>query len=194
MKFEITLSGLGLELVMGKININAYEYFKNNNIEISSYINNSNIAKKVPKKFRPFSNEQWFECDDLAHLYNVKLDSNKEGVLTLKKNNITINEYNLDIDILTKEGIVVDEINEIYVSELPVNTCVFLGLSHEKGVFFSSIIEDKKFDRRKLKIEYQDVEGNLVVSSIFYNNKKLKNKNLSTTGNFIEYFIYKNED
>ena len=50
MKYKIILSGLGLELVMGKISNTAYKYFKENNIEIEDYINDSNIIKKYQKK------------------------------------------------------------------------------------------------------------------------------------------------
>lgn len=54
MKYKIILSGLGLELVMGKISNTAYKYFKENNIEIEDYINDSNIIKKYQKNFNLF--------------------------------------------------------------------------------------------------------------------------------------------
>jgi hypothetical protein len=195
MKYKITLSGFGMELVMGKISNIAYDYFQKNNITIDNYINNLDITKKIPKKFQPFPADQWFECDDLVHLYNVILDNDKqEGLLTIEQDKKIIKKYELDTDTLAKEGIIVDEIEEIYVSEQPNNTCVFLGQSNEKGVFFTTEIEDKKFDQKKIKIEYKDIEGILIVSSVFYNNKKLKSKELSTTGNSTEYSIYKNKD
>lgn len=54
MKYKIILSGLGLELVMGKISNTTYKYFKENNIEIEDYINDSNIIKKYQKNFNLF--------------------------------------------------------------------------------------------------------------------------------------------
>jgi len=66
-----------------------------------------------------------------------------------------------------------------------------MGISNEEGVFFESEFEDKKFDKKKLKIETKDVEGITIISSVFYNNKKLESDELSTVGNSTEFYIFK---
>ena len=137
MKYKIILSGLGLELVMGKISNTAYKYFKENNIEIEDYINESNIIKKIPKKFQPFPAEAWFECDNLVHLYNVRLDKNKNGLIIIEQNQKIIKKFKLDPEALEKEGIIVHMIDEIYICEQPSNSSIFMGISNEKGVFLS---------------------------------------------------------
>ena len=191
MKYKIILSGLGLELVMGKISNTAYKYFKENNIEIEDYINESNIIKKIPKKFQPFPAEQWFECDNLVHLYNVRLDDNENGSIIIEQDQDIIKDFELNADVLEKEGINTHLIDEIYICNQPSNTSIFMGISNEEGVFFESEFEDKKFDKKKLKIETKDVEGITIISSVFYNNKKLESDELSTVGNSTEFYIFK---
>jgi|688.fasta_scaffold87001_4 hypothetical protein len=191
MKYKIILSGLGLELVMGKISNTAYKYFKENNIEIEDYINESNIIKKIPKKFQPFPAEAWFECDNLVHLYNVRLDKNKNGLIIIEQDQKIIKKFKLNAEALEKEGIIVHMIDEIYICEQPSNSYIFMGISNEKGVFFESEFEDKKFEAKKLKIEIKDVEGITIISSVFYNNKKLESSELSTVGNSTEFCIAK---
>ena len=61
----------------------------------------------------------------------------------------------------------------------------------KKGFFFESEFEDKKFEAKKLKIEIKDVEGITIISSVFYNNKKLESGELSTVGNSTEFCIAK---
>jgi hypothetical protein len=191
MKYKIILSGLGLELVMGKISNTAYKYFKENNIEIEDYINESNIVKKIPKKFQPFPAEAWFECDNLVHLYNVRLDDNENGSIIIEQDQDIIKDFELNADVLEKEGINTHLIDEIYICNQPSNTSIFMGISNEEGVFFESEFEDKKFDKKKLKIETKDVEGITIISSVFYNNKKLESDELSTVGNSTEFYIFK---
>jgi hypothetical protein len=43
----------------------------------------------------------------------------------------------------------------------------------------------------KLKIEIKDVEGIRIISSVFYNNKKLESDEFSTVGNSTEFCIAK---
>jgi hypothetical protein len=190
MKYKIILSGLGLELVMGKISNTAYKYFKDNNIEIRDYINESKKIK-IPKKFQPFPAEQWFECDNLVHLYNVRLDDNENGSIIIEQDQDIIKDFELNADVLEKEGINTHLIDEIYICDQPSNTSIFMGISNEEGVFFESEFEDKKFDKKKLKIETKDVEGITIISSVFYNNKKLESDELSTVGNSTEFYIFK---
>jgi hypothetical protein len=190
MKYKIILSGLGLELVMGKISNTAYKYFKDNNIEIRDYINESKKIK-IPKKFQPFPAEAWFECDNLVHLYNVRLDDNENGSIVIEQDQDIIKDFELNADVLEKEGINTHLIDEIYICDQPSNTSIFMGISNEEGVFFESEFEDKKFDKKKLKIETKDVEGITIISSVFYNNKKLESDELSTVGNSTEFYIFK---
>ena len=56
----------------------------------------------------------------------------------------------------------------------------------------SDIIQDIKKDLdKKLKIEYFDVEGEEIISEIYYDNKKLPNQDSFTNGQSLEFDIFK---
>ena len=48
-----------------------------------------------------------------------------------------------------------------------------MGKSYEKGTFFSTHIDEKTFDIKQIKIDYLDIEGHEVVSSISYQGNTL---------------------
>lgn len=184
--YTIEIIGSGLEIVVGKIKPKIFEYFSSNKINIKDYINET---VEVPKKFRPFDKDAWFECDDICHLHNAYFA--KTSKLIIKKNLKTITEFNLSWNNLEKHKIEFENTEEIYISEMPKKNSIFIGKSFEKGSFFVSKITSKKLDLKKLKIEYFDVEGEEIISEIYYDNKKLPNQDSFTNGQSLEFNMFK---
>ena len=81
MKYSLELIGIGLEIVVGKISNDTYNYFAKNNLSIQNYING---LVQIPKKYQPFENDAWFECDNICHLHNVYI--NKNNKILIKEN------------------------------------------------------------------------------------------------------------
>lgn len=185
MKYSLELIGTGLEIVVGKISNDTYNYFAKNNLSIQNYING---LVQIPKKYQPFENDAWFECDNICHLHNVYI--NKNNKILIKENSKKLFELKLNWDILEKK-IELENTQEIYVSEMKKNTCVFIGKSFEKGSFFQAAFETKKIDLKKIKIDYFDVEGEEVVDEIFYDGVKLVNNDANTAGQSSEFDIFK---
>lgn len=185
MKYSIELIGTGLEIVVGKISTQNYNYFINNKLNIQNYIN---ALVQIPKKYQPFEKDAWFECDDICHLHNVYL--NKNNTMLIKENSKKILELKLNSEILENK-IELENSQEIYVSEMRRNTCVFIGKSFEKGSFFQTIFESKKIDLKKIKIDYLDVEGEEIVNEVFYDGVKLINNDANTRGQSSEFDLFK---
>ena len=184
--YTIEIIGSGLEIVVGKIQPKIFEYFSTNKINIKDYINET---IEIPKEFMPFENNSWFECDDICHLHNAYLA--KTSKIIFKKDLEIINEFNLSWDDLEKNKIDFENTKEIYISEMPQKRFIFLGKSFEKGSFFLSKFKSKKLDLKKLRIEYFDIEGEEIISEIFYDNKKLSNEDSFTNGQSLEFDIFK---
>jgi hypothetical protein len=184
--YTIEIIGSGLEIVVGKIQPKIFEYFSANKINIKDYINET---IEIPKEFIPFENNSWFECDDICHLHNAYLA--KTSKIIFKKDLEIINEFNLSWDDLEKNKINFENTKEIYISEMPQKSFIFLGKSFEKGSFFLSKFKSKKLDLKKLRIEYFDIEGEEIISEIFYDNKKLSNEDSFTNGQSLEFDIFK---
>jgi len=184
--FTLEIIGNGLEIVVGKIKPQVFKYFSDNQIDINDY---TNETVEVPKKFRPFDKGSWFECDDICHLHNAYFANGSK--LIIKRGLKTLSELNLSWNNLEKNKIEFENTKEIYISEMPHKSFIFIGKSFEKGTFFHSKIKLREIDLKKLRIEYFDIEGEEIISEIIYDNKKLLNHDSFTTGQSLEFSLLK---
>ena len=187
MTYQIELSGYGMEIVVGTISKDSYNYFLSNNIDIHNFIYSS---IDVPKEVKPFNNEAWFECDDIAHLHNLIFE--EKNKLIIKKDENIIQDISLETEGLEELGIEVDY-QEFYINEAPSETYWFIGESYEKGTFFSANIDEEEFKMNQLRIEYYDVEGKEVLSKVFYKGGELSNEGGSTYGQSNKFGLYRSE-
>ena len=65
-----------------------------------------------------------------------------------------------------------------------------MGKSYEKGTFFSTHIDEKTFDIKQIKIDYLDIGGHEVVSSISYQGNTLVTQEVSTVGQATEFQMF----
>ena len=187
MTYQIELSGYGMEIVVGTINRDSFNYFLSNNIDIHNFIYSS---IDIPKEVKPFNNEAWFECDDIAHLHNLIFE--EKNKLIIKKGENTIHDIGLETDGLEELGIEVDY-QEFYINEAPRETYWFIGESFEKGTFFSASIDEEEFKLNQVRIEYYDIEGKEVLSKVFYKGEELSNEGVLTYGQSTKFGLYRSE-
>ena len=185
MTYQLELSGYGVEIVVGTISKETFNYFLSNNIDMQDFIN-GNV--EIPKELKPFDNGAWFECDDIAHLHNLFFE--EKNKLIIKKDESLIHELKLETGSLEELEIEIDY-HEFYINEAPDETYRFIGESFEKGTFFSAKIYEEKFEMNQLKIEYYDIEGKEVVSNVFYRGKRLLNEGATTSGQSTEFKLYR---
>jgi hypothetical protein len=186
--YTIRCWGYGGEIVLGNVDRKVYKYFKDNDVDLEEYASSwADDETDVPVDFRPFNPGAWYECDDIAHAAGVEM-SEYCYIALVDSNGDTVWDHALEPYMLEESEIEVECDNEYYASEESENI-VFLGQSIEKGTFFTSEIElAAPFDPTKLKLVYDDVEGFMLLSSVFYNGEEVYNDlGGDSTGKSIEF-------
>ena len=181
--YKISMWGYGGERVMGTVDKAAWDYCMEHQVDISDIAWNSDAAEDMdldPDKL-PFQPGSWYECDSMAHTNGVSRDSgtieitdeNDEPVL-----NKDLNDWNDD------EGSPEFEcLDEAWIGSQPKGTIVFVGSSNEKGTFFEGDIElTAPFDICKLTLQYEEVDGDEIVSGVIYDGEDIDNYGGSTDG------------
>ena len=170
-KYKISTYGYGGEVVMGFIKPEAYQYFLKNKINLENYALDSEEKINVPDKFRPFFNNQWYECDSIAHNSNVEMHN--ESIITIEnENGDLIWKSNLSISTLDDAGCEVDNSVERFVEDYAKGTVIFIGKTIEKGDFFSGEINTStSFNHKKLKFTVININGWEKINKIEYEGK-----------------------
>ncbi len=169
--FNITTSGYGGEVVMGRVPKEAYDYFERKSIDIEDYANDWSGELGVPDKFQPFNPGSWHECDDLAHNCNIEM-SDACFITVEDSKGRTIWEAKLGIESLRMSGISVDDSNKIFVDDEKDGAIVFFGQSFEKGGFFTGILEtNSSFDPKKLNFTTININGWITLESLEYDSE-----------------------
>lgn len=180
--YRIELTGYGGEIVMGTIDKKAYDYFIENEIDISEYAYDDANELDVKDEYKIFEPGCWYECDDLCHENGVEM-SGHSNVTVYNEHGDIVFQNSLDIDNLEDKNIEVEEQEEIYVMDQPENTCVYMGQSIEKGLFFGGEFRlTSLFDPTKLKFYYGDYEGWVLCTNITYDGDDILNDDIETNG------------
>lgn len=192
--YKIELTGYGGAIVMGKISKKAYEYFKNNDIDLAEFAYDDDNELNVPEDCRPFEPGMWHECDDLCNQTNVEMSS-LSYVTIYDENNEIVFQSDLNTDTLEKNNINIEECEEIYVVDQPGITYVYFGQIFEKGLFFSGELKlTKPFDITKLKFYYGDYEGWLICNSVTYDEEDIENQDIDTSGKGTNHLLLCSEN
>jgi hypothetical protein len=73
--------------------------------------------------------------------------------------------------------------DETYIGQRKKGEVVFVGSSNEKGTFFEGEIElTAPFDITKLELHYEEVDGEEIVNSVYYDGEEIENYGGSTDG------------
>lgn len=193
--YKIQMWGYGGEHVMGKVDREIYDYFKRRRLDLSDYAWDSDYAEdnNIPEEMQPFPPGSWYECDSMGHCHGV--DRNCGTLQILDETGEVVFERSLDD--LSGWG---DEDNpepnfaggdEIWIDSQPPGTVVFIGTSSEKGTFFEGEIELKApFDITKLELGYEEIDGNEIINSVYYNEECIDNWGGSTDGKSSSFGFY----
>jgi len=188
--YKISLWGYGGESVMGTVPREIYDYFKQRRLDVSGFAWDSDYAEEnnIPEAMWPFSPGSWYECDDIAHVNGVVLDS---GTVHIEdENGDEILQCGIDA-FQDEDCPELDYTDETFIDDKPPGTIVFIGNSNEKGTFFEGSIDlSAPFDINKLTFKIEDVDGSEVVCGIEYDGESIDNYGGDTTGKSSEFGFY----
>jgi hypothetical protein len=194
--YKVRLWGYGGEYVMGTVDRKIYDYFRERRLDVEEYAWNYEYADEnnIPEEMRPFEPGQWHDCDDMGHSWGV--DRNSGTIQVDDENGNTVYEKQLE----SISGMGVDEdppepewsgADEVWVDSQPKGTIVFIGVSSEKGTFFEADLElTMPFNAGKLALNYDEIDGNEIITSVYYDDEELVNDGGDTSGKSSEFAFY----
>ena len=190
--YSICMWGYGGEYVMGRVERKIYDYFKSRRLSVSDFAWDSDYADEhnIPEEMWPFPPGSWYEGDDIAHCHGV--DKNCGTLQILDENGDTVYERSLeDINGCDDDEPQWGSGDEAWIDQEPAGTVVFIGTSSEKGTFFEGEIDLKEpFDITKLELGYDEVDGNEVINSVYYDGEDIDNNGGSTDGKSSDFGFY----
>jgi hypothetical protein len=194
--YRVRLWGYGGEYVMGTLDCKVYDYFKKRRLDVSEFAWNGDYAEEnnIPEDMYPFEPGNWHDCDNMGHCWGV--DRSAGTVQVDDENSNTIYEKALE-DITgweDAEGNPEPEWtcgDEIWIDSQEKGTPVFIGVSSEKGTFFEAELELKApFDPAKLTLNYDEIDGNEIITSVSYDGEELNNDGGDTNGKSSDFGFY----
>lgn len=187
-RYKIVVEGRGGEIVIGKVDRDAYDYLEDNDIDISDFIDDEDNDLEVPDEYLFIQDGAWFDLDDIAHENGATMDDLSDIVVFDEKGN-EVWRHSLDTSTLEDDEIGVEEIDECYISDkLEDGEVAFIGQSLEKGLFFGGEFTLKdEFDPSKIKIEYSDIEGWNIFSSVQYDGEYIDTVDYDTNGKGMDF-------
>jgi len=166
---EITLSGYGGEIVLGRITEAAYDFWQDRD-DLDDFVFDWDGEMDVPVDARFCTDGAWHDVDDICHESGCEAaDSSYITVQDLLEDK-TLFESSCDVEGLSAKGVDISS-GSVYrpSQDLESGTCVFLGQSFEKGLFFSATVRiTEPFDVSRLSIGYTDCDGWRLISSVEY--------------------------
>lgn len=191
--YKVRLWGYGGEVVLGEIAKKAWDYFREHKIDVSDYATDSEFGEElnVPEDCQPFYPGQWHDCDNLYHGWGV---SKNAGTLQIEDENGDV-IYERQLEDLDGCDVNLSCNEEAWIEMKGPGSHVFYNYSSEKGTFFEADLELKMpFDPEKLCINYDDVEGEDLVTSVEYDGETLDNWGGDTTGKGYDFKFYHVDD
>lgn len=192
---EITLSGYGGEIVMGRISEEAYDFWQDRD-DLDDFVYDWDGEMDVPADARFVTDGAWHDVDDICHESGCEAaDSSYVTVQDLQEDK-TLFESTCDVDSLSAKGVDISSSGLYRPSQdLESGTCVFLGQSFEKGLFFSATVRiTEPFDVSRLSINYIDCDGWRLISSVEYAGEDLDGSSAySTNGKGSNYNVFRVE-
>jgi hypothetical protein len=181
--YKISLWGYGGEKVMGTVDPKAWDYCMEHQVDLVDIAWNYDACEEMglDEDQLPFTPGSWYECDSMTHVNGVSRDSGNIQILDEKDE--TVFEKALgDCDGCddSPEWCCDDE---TYIGQRKKGEVVFVGSSNEKGTFFEGEIElTAPFDITKLELHYEEVDGEEIVNSVYYDGEEIENYGGSTDG------------
>ncbi len=164
-----------------------YKYFKEKEIDIEDYAGSWDNEFDVPEEMQPFPPGEPYEGDEVDVAGGCTMDDGSHLTIT-DSNGQEIFSCTMDPGSLEDEGVEVDEVNEFYPDyDCKKGDVLIWHANGEKGTFFGCTVRfTKPFDPKKLKVNYTDFDGWMMLTSIEYDGEELFDDDYSTTGKWGE--------
>ena len=190
--YSVQMWGYGGEVIMGTVDRKIFDYFRSRRLDLSDFAWDSDYAEEndIPEEMWPFQPGSWYDCDDMAHAYGT---SRNAGTLQISdENGDTVYECSLEgIDGYSDDSPEWSSGDEAWIGSKPAGTVVFIGRSNEKGTFFEGEIELKQpLDITKLMLNYDEVDGEELVTGMEYEGETIDNNGGSTDGKSSDFGFY----
>jgi hypothetical protein len=183
--YQISMWGYGGEKVMGRVDSKAWDYCIKHRIDLVDLAwgdeDTFQDDMKLDLDQLPYYPGQWYECDSMAHTHGV---SRGAGTVQITdENGATLFEKSLDDCNGASDSPGWSCQDEVWIGQASKGEVVFIGSSNEKGTFFEGDIELKApFDIEKLVLYYDEVDGEELVNSVYYDDEEIENYGGSTDG------------
>jgi hypothetical protein len=181
--YKVSMWGYGGERVMGTTTQEVWDYCNNNQVNLSDLAWNYDACEDMglDEDMLPFPPGSWYECDDMAHVSGVSRDA---GTIQIEdENGATVFEKSLDECDGCEDSPEWCCDDEVWIGMRKKGEIVFVGSSNEKGTFFEGEIElTAPFDITKLELHYEEVDGEEIVNSVYYDGEEIDNNGGSTDG------------
>jgi hypothetical protein len=180
--YKISMWGYGGEKVMGTVDKKIWDYCNDNQVDLAEIAWGDEDTVEdmgLDLDMLPFPPGSWYECDDMGHINGVSRDA---GTIQIEdENGNTVLERSLDSIDGTDIGLCCSD--EVWAGSKPKGTVVFIGSSNEKGTFFEGEIELRApFDIEKLELNYDEFDGEDIITSVTYDGEDIDNWGGSTDG------------
>jgi hypothetical protein len=190
--YKISMWGYGGEKTMGTVDRKIYDYFRQRRLDLSDFAWDSDYAdeNEIPEDMWPFPPGSWYECDNMAHAHGV---SRNAGTLQIEdENGNVVYERSLeDCDGGSDDSPELSCGDEVWIDEKPAGTVVFIGSSNEKGTFFEADLPlTMPFDITKLTLNYDEIDGEELVNSVYYDGEDIDNWGGNTDGKSSDFGMY----
>lgn len=190
--YKIQMWGYGGEYVMGTVDRKIYDYFRSRRLDLSDFAWDDSYAEEnnIPEEMWPFYPGQWYDCDSMAHASGV--DRQAGTIQIYDEQDQLVYERQLEsIGSMEQDEPEMCCNDEAWIGSQPDGTIVFIGCSNEKGTFFEGEIELKQpFDITKLQLGYDEIDGNEIINSVYYDEEDIDNWGGSTDGKSSDFGFY----
>jgi len=185
--YKIQMWGYGGEKVMGRVDSKVWDYCIKHRIDLvdMAWGDYDEIVEErgLDPDMLPFTPGSWYECDGMAHTHGV---SRNAGTIQIEdENGNTVFEKSLDSIVGGGCDGEPDWCcnDEVWVGQAKKGEVVFIGSSNEKGTFFEGEIELKApFNIEKLVLNYDEIDGEELINSVYYDDEEIENYGGSTDG------------
>jgi hypothetical protein len=181
--YTVSMWGYGGEKVMGTTTQEVWDYCMEHQVDLSDIAWDSDAAEEMglDPDMLPFPPGSWYECDGMGHTNGVSRDAGTIQVCDEHGN--TVYEKSLEDCDGCNDSPELCCIDETWIGSRKASEIVFVGSSNEKGTFFEGEIElTAPFEIEKLSLQYEEFDGEDIVSGLMYNGEDIDNNGGGTDG------------
>ena len=185
--FELSIYGMGGEIVIGEITKKQYNYWNSRSSdELNEHLGIDGEEGSTPDEC---SLREWSDQDGIAPCNGPEFDTGECRISVTNADGKDIWKAKCDSQALKENGIEVEVENSMEIYKLKPGY-YFCGKAFEKGSFFGATHESDTFDPTKLKFVVRNVNGWILMVEAYYDGEQLDGSdNYSTRTNSSEFSL-----